>query len=155
MGTEPAKRGRPSGLTPEIRELICQSIREGNFREVAAKWVGVPLRTFWDWCSKGKCDTEGPYFELMQAIQEAECAAEMKMVEQVYKAATQDPKHAQWWLERKVPQRWGPNRHELAQLRQRLNEIEKAHAAPAPKPVEEGREVPADVPHVTGLDPDE
>jgi len=30
------------------------------------------------------------------------------------KAAEEDPKHAEWWLERKHPERWGrKERHEL------------------------------------------
>ena len=99
--------GRPSSLTPAIIKKICGAIRGGNYRGVAAQWAGVPERTFWRWCQEGKEATEGPQHEFWQAILEAEKAAEIGAVELVMRAAAEDPKHAEWWLERKFPKRWG------------------------------------------------
>lgn len=115
--------GRPLTLTPELCGLICQAIREGNYREVAAKWAGVPVRTFLRWCARGKKEESGPYRDLWHAVLEAEADAEIKMVDAVMKAAASDPRHAQWWLERKFPQRWSPNRGELRALAKQIAAI--------------------------------
>lgn len=115
--------GRPLTLTPELCGLICQAIRDGNYREVAAKWAGVPVRTFLRWCARGKKEESGPYSDLWHAILEAEADAEIKMVDAVMKAAVSDPRHAQWWLERKFPERWSPNRGELRALAKQIAAI--------------------------------
>ena len=45
---------------------------------------------------------------------EAEKASEMRAVALIMKSASEDPRCAMWWLERKFPQTWGrKNRHEL------------------------------------------
>ena len=118
--------GRPLTLTPELCGLICQAIRDGNYREVAAKWAGVPVRTYLRWCARGKKEESGPYHDLWHAILEAEADAEIKMVDAVMKAAASDPRHAQWWLERKFPERWGPNSRDIRELKQRLDQLEKS-----------------------------
>lgn len=38
---------------------------------------------------------------------EAEKTAEIKAVERIIAAGARDPKHLEWWLERKFPDRWG------------------------------------------------
>ena len=91
--------GRPTKYTPEIAQKICDAIRGGNYREVAAAWAGVPERTFYDWLKQRQ--------GFSQMVKEAEQAAEIRCVALVMKAAAEDPKHAQWWLERKCHERWG------------------------------------------------
>jgi hypothetical protein len=107
-------RGRPCQLTPEITAKVVQAISGGNYRQVAAQWAGVSARTFHEWVAKGKRQSSGIYVDFLQAILEAERAAEIRMVALVMKAAAEDPRHAEWWLERKRPARWGRrDRHEV------------------------------------------
>lgn len=122
--SNPDVGGRPPALTPEVRDLILQSLREGNYREVAAEWAGVGVTTFYRWMKRGKTEVNSIYWEFRKAVKEAERCAEMNMVELVTSAAKLDARHAQWYLERKFPERWASNRRELALLRKRLEELE-------------------------------
>lgn len=48
------------------------------------------------------------YAEFYQALIEAEMEAEIMALAVIRKTGTQkDPRHLQWWLERKFPSRWG------------------------------------------------
>ncbi len=98
--------GRPSKLTPEVQARIVQAISGGNFRQVAAEWAGVSAKTLREWMARGAKAKTGPFAEFRAAVLEAERAAEIRMVALVMKAAADDPKHAEWWLERKCPSRW-------------------------------------------------
>lgn len=95
--------GRPSKLTPEREAKILQLLRDGNFREVAVRAVRVSYPTFCRWM---KCKSKR-YRNFRKAVLEAEQEAEIAMVAVVRSAAYDDAKHAEWWLERKVPDRWG------------------------------------------------
>jgi hypothetical protein len=158
MEASRARGGRPTVLTPEIQDLLCQAIRDGNYREVAAEWVGVSTRTLSRWMTDGKRKPDTVYGRFRRAVLEAERCAEMKMVEAVMRAAASDPKHAQWWLERKFPERWAANRIELRELKGRVEELEK-NRVPAPRPEKKTRpDTPggADKPIVVEpIDPDE
>jgi hypothetical protein len=120
------KGGRPTKLTPEITLNIAMSILEGNFRNVAAKRHGVGLRTLTRWLNLGKEYPDGVYGEFWRTIVEAEAEAELSCVAAIVRAGkTEDPKHLQWWLERKFPERWGRYRGELAELKKELAELRK------------------------------
>lgn len=102
-----ARTGRPTKLTPEVAQAICAAVAAGNFRQVAARAAGVSPRTLGDWLAKGKAQATGPYADFLRAVLRAEQDAEMAMVKRVVEAASQDAKHAEWFLERKFPDRWG------------------------------------------------
>ena len=103
--------GRPTKLTPELQTKVVQAISGGNYREVAAQWAGVPADTLTRWMSRPR----EPYVSFRRAVLEAERAAEIRAVALVMQAAAADPKHAEWWLERKFHERWGrKDRMELA-----------------------------------------
>ena len=163
----PTGPGRPTALTADLRELICTAIREGNYREVAAEFAGVPKRTFRHWLARGRREPETVYGQLLHAVIEAERAAEIKMLEHVFRAAASDPKHAQWFLERKFPERWGSQRAEIALLKRQLAELQKKvpdeqqrpstgpAGGPAPAPPGPAADVPVVVTGGTDRHPDE
>jgi hypothetical protein len=103
--------------TDEGREKVAkllQALRGGNFREVACEWAGIPERTFRAWMQEGEAGAPQSSVDFCRQVMEAEKAAEIRNVAFVMKAAEEDPKHAEWWLERKHPERWGrKERHEL------------------------------------------
>lgn len=105
--------GRRSKLTPEVQERIIQAIRAGNYRETAAAYAGIHIGTFYRWLQKGERAKSGPYREFREAIERAEAEAEVRHVAIVAKAATDDPKAAMWWLERRFPDRWGRRQFDL------------------------------------------
>jgi hypothetical protein len=106
--------GRPTKLNDEVSDRIITSIKAGNFRNTAALWAGVGDRTMRDWMSRGERKPKSPFGSFRRRVIEAEKAAEMRAVALIMKAAAGDAKHAEWWLERKYPQRWGRRqRHEI------------------------------------------
>ena len=106
--------GRKTKLTPEVEEKILQSIKSGNFRKTAALWAGVGYTTLRTWMREGRLRPKSAQGNFRRRVLEAEKAAEMRAVALVMKAAAEDARHAEWWLERKFPQRWGrKERHEV------------------------------------------
>jgi hypothetical protein len=114
-------RGRPTSLTPEVQEKICDTIRSGNFRDVAAQSAGISVRALREWVSKGKKAKYGIHREFLHAVLVAESEAEIVCVNRVIEASKEDAKHAEWWLERKFPERWSTHKQELNRLRKELH----------------------------------
>ena len=108
--------GRPSSLTPQLRQKICRIIRRGNYHYVAAQRCGIGITTFRRWMQQGKRDQSGRFKQFRDAVLEAEKSAETYAVGMVYKAGKTDINHLKWWLERKCPNRWGANRDVIRQL---------------------------------------
>lgn len=102
-----ARKGRPSKFTPKTQEAILELLRAGNFREVAAEGAGIDKRTFMRWMKAGRKKPSSPEGAFVTRVREAEREAEIAMVKAVVLGAAQDPKHAEWFLERKFPERWG------------------------------------------------
>jgi len=98
--------GRPSHLTEEVTKIICDALANGNFRSVAAAAAGVPLRTFSQWMKNGEQETDEKYVVFRQAVIQAEKQAEIRAVQMIMAKAAEDPKHAQWWLAHRFPERW-------------------------------------------------
>lgn len=108
------KAGRPSKLTIDVVDRIVAAIKGGNFRYVAAMWAGVSQRTMHEWMAAGKAKPKGKFGDFRRRVLSAEKEAEITAVNHIRRAAATDPRHAEWWLERKFPQRWGRReRHEL------------------------------------------
>lgn len=73
--TSPASRrrrrtGRPTKLTPQLRERLLDYIRAGNRPAIAARACGVDERTFYRWMERGDVDpdTETPAPDAEQAM---------------------------------------------------------------------------------------
>lgn len=99
--------GRPTKLTQEVSDKICQAIQGGNYRAIAAAHAEVTEETMSRWMARGKAAAKGIYYEFRQSVLKAEKLAEIRAVALIMQAASTDPKHAQWWLERKHHKRWG------------------------------------------------
>lgn len=101
------KRGRPPKLSAEVMDKLCQALSAGNFRTPAAEWAGIAASTFHEWMRRGKEEKAGEYRDFRRRVIEAEKSAEIRAVGLVMKAAAEDARHAEWWLERKFNARWG------------------------------------------------
>ncbi len=99
--------GRQTKLTPTLQKQICDLIRKGNYRQTAAAACGLHRATFMRWLARGRKAKAGLFCDFRSAVLEAEQAAETAMVALVLKGAKKDSRHAEWWLERKLPKRWG------------------------------------------------
>lgn len=103
-----ARTGRPSKLTPEVQEKICQAIREGNFLYVAAFAAGVNPVTVQDWLARGQIQGSGKYYDFVVAFRQAEAEAERKAVMEIRKAGAEGDWRANLeWLKRRCRERWG------------------------------------------------
>lgn len=103
---ERGKPGRPTLLTPEVQEKVCDALRGGNFRSVAARAAGISVRTMMEWLTEGEANPQSPHGNFRAAVMEAEGDAERKMVEVIMRAAENDPKHGEWWLSHRHAARW-------------------------------------------------
>ena len=104
-----ADLGRPSKLTPAIREKIVQALSLGCHRKQAAAFAGIDERTFRRWMRDGlQPDTE-PYTSFREAVEEAEAKCQVAAVGCITKAARDgDYRAAAWLLERRCPELYSP-----------------------------------------------
>jgi hypothetical protein len=97
---------RPTKLTPEAQERIVKALKGGNYRKVAVRWAGISYRVFAEWMARGKESPKSAFGSFRRAVIEAEEEAEIGAVALVMVAARSDPKHAEWWLSHRHPERW-------------------------------------------------
>lgn len=115
---------RPTKATPETLDKIVKLLRSGNYRETAARAVGVGERTLHTWLKMGRENAEGCdrgqeeldemglfYCEVVRAEGEAEariCGGIIDLAERLGK-----PEVLLKFLERRYPDRWGRRQLEI------------------------------------------
>ncbi len=114
-----AAKGRPSKLTPEVRDRICQLLKAGNTFRTACEVAGIGASTGLEWRARGEdrhCAREGDeaFAAFADATRKAEEEATARNVALIQKAAAEGTwQAAAWWLERKFPAEWARiDRHE-------------------------------------------
>lgn len=115
---------RPSKLTPALQKRIVGLIEAGNYSAQAAAACGIAESTFFNYMRDGRdvqaklqeypaaklTADEKKKLEFLVAVRKAEAKAEAEAVALVQKAARAGTHQAaQWYLERKFPDRWGRN----------------------------------------------
>ena len=112
-------KGRPTKLTPEVQERICQLLKAGNTFRTACEVAGIGYFTGNEWRQRGEGnDPDRPqtdaYAQFAQEVKKAEEEAVARNVALIQKAAANGTwTAAAWWLERKFPAEWGKvDRHE-------------------------------------------
>ena len=103
---QPPQLGRPTDCTPETIKAITDLIRVGNYASVAARSVGISESTYYDWLNRGRRG-EKPFSDFSEAIKKAEADGETYRVSRIIQASAEQWQAAAWWLERKMPERWG------------------------------------------------
>ncbi|TQF12489.1 hypothetical protein FJV41_28820 [Myxococcus llanfairpwllgwyngyllgogerychwyrndrobwllllantysiliogogogochensis] len=98
---------RPTKLTPELQQQICDHLRSGLFRRAAAGLVGVDEQTLSRWFHRGASEPRGLYREFFVAVNRAEAEFMQGATETLQAAATTNPKHVQWLLSRRFPELYG------------------------------------------------
>lgn len=97
--------GRPSKLTTEKIEQICNWLHAGYFVEDAARMANISKSTFYNWMDKAKDDRdneiESIYTEFLDSIEHARAQAEGIFLASIRNAATRGVwQAAAWWMER-------------------------------------------------------
>ena len=93
--------------TPEVQALIVESLRAGNFREVACAAAGITSRTLHNWCARGDKGEE-PYAALAAEVNAAEAEIETRAVKSISKS--DDIRAVTFFLERRFPKRWAQSK---------------------------------------------
>ena len=128
---------RPSKLTDEVQENICNWLKLGYYQEDAAIMAGISASTYYEWMKKGEQERvaleEGekaltlpdtslpasedgtpeieliyPFLEFSEAVKKARAEAEGAHIRNIRKAADNGVWQASaWFLERSHPKKWG------------------------------------------------
>lgn len=118
--------GRPSKLNEKTQAVICQYLRLGLHRKVAAALVKVDEVTFSRWYTTGARDEKGKFRAFFDAVNEAEALFQQDALETLKGFAAQNPKILQWWLSRRFPAQYG--RHDNAQETSTTSTLESSAA---------------------------
>ena len=128
---------RPSKLTDEVQENICNWLKLGYYQEDAAIMAGISPSTYYEWMKKGDSERialesgedalalpehplpapeEEPkeievvyrFMEFSEAVKKARAEAEGAHIRNIRKAADNGVWQASaWFLERSHPKKWG------------------------------------------------
>jgi len=99
--------GRPLALTPELQERIVKQIEAGNYVDTACRVCGISKKTYYEWFKRAK-QGEQPFLDFRDAVEMAGARAESNHVTMLAIAAQKGKIAASmWWLERKLPKRYG------------------------------------------------
>lgn len=108
---------RPTKLTSEVQEKICEAIRLGAVYEHACNYAGIRYTTFRNWMIKGEQAKSGKFFEFVDTVKKAEGAASSKWLGMIEEAAEDGNwQAAAWKLERRYPASYGKRtQHQVEQ----------------------------------------
>ena len=114
---------RPTKLTPDLIQEVCNWLKLGYYQEDAATMAGISSSTFYDWMRRGaegqkaleSGDSPLPdspdvdmYLEFSEAVKKARAEAEGAHIRNIRKAADNGTWQASaWFLERSFPKKWG------------------------------------------------
>jgi len=101
------KRGRKGMYNQTRVALICNAIAKGNLIQTAAAAAGINKATLYEWKKK--------YPEFNDAIELAEAAAEMELLNVPWEAATKDKnwRAALELMQRRFRKHWAPSSEKL------------------------------------------
>ncbi len=99
---------RPTKLTLETTEKLCEAIRLGSTYELACNFAGISYDVFNLWRNLGRDAKSGKYFEFFNIIKKAEGDATNKWLGHIEDAAQDGNwQAAAWKLERRYPDSYG------------------------------------------------
>lgn len=107
-------RGRPSKLTAELIEKVASIVRAGNYLDTAARFCGVSRVSFHEWMKRGHAQKRGIYREFLNAMEEAQAAADVRDHLRITKASEKDWRAAVEHLKLRNQSRYGARRLEVS-----------------------------------------
>jgi hypothetical protein len=122
-----ASRGRPTALTPKVRDVIVMAVAEGCPLGSACAAAGVSATAGYEWLRRGRGQGARPnapvYAQFADALARAEAESEAALVRHWYVAAASDWRAARDLLARRFPERWGKSAAVAALISQVRREI--------------------------------
>src|SRR5258708_1359871 len=95
-----------SRLTPAVQARICEALRAAAPYDAAAKYAGVPRRTFYRWLEKGRAAKNGRYRDSVDALEKARDDVQVACAAVWRKAAMNDWRAARSLLQTRFPEDW-------------------------------------------------
>ena len=119
--------GRPSQLKDPHRSALLESIRKGAPPLKACESAGVKRSTYYGWQEKGRADQEAgkltAFAEFLDDLRKAEADFIATTTAKIYDAGPKTWQAFAWLLERRFPELFGDNRHEIRAIRKELAEV--------------------------------
>jgi hypothetical protein len=94
---------RPTKLTPEVQDAICNAIRHGATYQAASEAAGVAYDTFNEW----RKDIRAKYVKFSEAVRRANADAMLDLIAKVEAAGEKDWRASAWILERRFKSDFG------------------------------------------------
>lgn len=126
MSEEKHPGGRPSKLTPETMDRLCQALQRGASHEHAAAYAGISPATFYRWKALGEgadpTDSElADFAEFLETVKKAEACGAFELLGAIRDAAGGEAEEGEggaprgraqwqagaWILERRWPEMYG------------------------------------------------
>lgn len=106
-----AKVGRPSKLTPLVKERLLNALKRGAHIETACSAAGVDYTTVREWMQRGqgthpRRSQAKEFIEFAEEMTRAIADSEMALLTIIRQAGHTDARHAAWIMERRFPERW-------------------------------------------------
>lgn|SRR5574343_915852 len=122
-------RGRPPKLTPELIERVASIVRTGNYLDTAARFCGVSRVSFHEWMKRGHSQKRGIYRDFLNAMEEAQAAADVRDHAYITKAAAKDWRAAVEHLRLRNQARYGTKRMEVSGPEGKAVQVESSASA--------------------------
>lgn len=107
-------RGRPTKLTAAVQKRVCDAIKQGATYALAAQYAGIHRDTLNEWMKAGEEAESGSFSDFSDAVKAAEGQAAITWLRRIEKAASDGNwTAAAWKLERRYPQDYGRQVHEV------------------------------------------
>jgi len=107
-------RGRPSKITPALIQKIADVVRSGCYLDTAARFCGIDKVTFHSWMKKGHEQKRGLYRDFLNALEEAQAAADVRDHATITAASKRDWKAAEVHLKLRHPGRYATKKIEAS-----------------------------------------
>lgn len=110
--SRPHPIGRPSKLTSEMIEQLCDLLIEGSTIARSAVLTGISESTIYRWLVMGKSEGADPiYVELVARVGEAIESSEFELLQRMRIAGSKPDywRATAWMLERRFPEKYGKN----------------------------------------------
>jgi hypothetical protein len=99
---------RPTKLTEELTQEICENIELGLSYILSCKAAGISFETFNQWMKKGAIGEEKKYADFHNRVRAAEAICAKNCLERIREAANRGTWAASaWLLERRYPTDYG------------------------------------------------
>ncbi|CAN5420774.1 hypothetical protein BH11PLA2_BH11PLA2_32730 [soil metagenome] len=131
-----ATKGRPDKLDLDRQKVLLTAVRAGLPLKHAAKLAGIGRSTLFKWLAKGRSESRGPRRDLVDALKKAETELMREALDSIRKIAKTAKQWTAWaWLlERRWPDDFGQQRHEISELKKQLKEVEAVIRGPGSTP---------------------